>query len=153
MLYYWLYIHHHFYTLSLNLVTVYLFAQNALDFTCLLSLNFFSTIIKSKIIWNSYVWQTEEEKEDNSKQQTTEVLSEPKEKEDRSGSRSLERENNTQYIDDTIEGKLEASMIFQIQESIKMDDVMEEASSNISNPPKCRKISFSQSIPRIQHII
>lgn len=82
MLYYWLYIHHHFYTLSLNLVTVYLFAQNTLDFTCLLSLNFFSTIIKSKIIWNSYVWQTEEEKGDNSKQQTTEVLSEPKEKED-----------------------------------------------------------------------
>lgn len=82
MLYYWLYIHHYFYTLSLNLVTVYLFAENALDFTCLLSLNFFSTIIKYKIIWNSYVWQTEEEKEDNSKQQTTEVLSEPKEKED-----------------------------------------------------------------------
>lgn len=82
MLYYWLYIHHYFYTLSLNLVTVYLFAQNALDFTYLLSLNFFSTIIKYKIIWNSYVWQTEEEKEDNSKQQTTEVLSEPKEKED-----------------------------------------------------------------------
>lgn len=39
-------------------------------------------------------------------------------------------------------------MIFQIQESIKMDDVKEEASSNIINPPKCRKISFSQSIPR-----
>lgn len=56
-------------------------------------------------------------------------------------------------IPNTQIGKLEASMIFQIQESIKMDDVMEEASSNIFNPPKCRKISFSQSIPRIQHII
>lgn len=37
----------------------------------------------------------------------------------------LDTAYNTQYIDNIIRGKLEASMIFKTQESIKMDDVME----------------------------
>lgn len=60
----------------------------------------------------------------------------------------LDREYDTKYIDDIMEGKLEADMIFKTQESIKVNDVMEEASSNITNPPKHGRISFSQSAPR-----
>lgn len=37
----------------------------------------------------------------------------------------LNTEYITQYIDNIIRGKLEASIIFKTQESIKMDDVME----------------------------
>lgn len=60
----------------------------------------------------------------------------------------IEREYNTQYIDDIIEGKLEATMIFKIRESIKIDASMGEASSNVINPHKHSRINFSQSAPK-----
>lgn len=57
----------------------------------------------------------------------------------------LDREYNIIYIDDIIEGKLKASMIFKTQKSIKMDNIAKEARSGITNPHKQGKISFSES--------
>lgn len=55
----------------------------------------------------------------------------------------LDIENDTQYIYDIIKGKIEAHMIFKVQEPIKIDEVMKDVISSFTNPPKHNRTSFS----------